>query len=1097
MVTSTDDLQVEDTYSPKNKNNRNDNTDDDIDNQNDEVDDVVRDISIDNEDEDDELYGNIDDLKLMISDDENPDLENDIYGKNYYDSPDDALLAEFSDYDSVSEDDEQDFMDAIREANNFKVKRKRKNKKIKKSSVPFRRERPVDPEVALLASEANEAFVRNDLVVAERLFNEIIKKDARNFAAYETLGDIYQLQNRMNDCCNSWFLAAHLNSSDWSFWKMVANLSVELNHIRQAIYCYSRVININHQDLESLYKRSVLYRQIGQIGRALEGFQKLHKYNPLDNNILRELAVLYVDYNRIGNAIGLYINVFKANIARREAIILASESVFDSSDEESSEEFSSDEDDEDESEDYEDEQGNRRNKSKKKNKKKKKQNQINELLKDFDTARIAEDEDLQMYPELNWKKLNAKHRCILFDWSSLNILAELYLKQPSENSKEGIKMIKRCARWIQRREQQLFWEDVIDDSECDDRRYKNAKFDALTDNEKNKEYHLPIDIRIRLGLLRLNNDQLLEALNHFHFLYDENFLEISDLYFEVGQALQNSENYEEAVDYFLPLLALEDFNKTELFRPLGKCYKELENYSMAKEYFEKLVEVNPTDIDDVLTLAELEYHLGNTDEFNNLLKKAVKLRKQQAEELDNIAKEYEKEESKSPEEKEAENAINPHSKPLLEDSMFRQAITKKKKTLQDIERERFEREKKISSKVLDKYNKLKSYRPGFETGNKTQITMWIDIASDLIDVFSSVKNFFMKSRSKKFVGIIRRTKRFNKLIDSKLERLSKLSSGDNLLDGLPLMEESVRLTSTTELRGLTYDQWFELFMELSLIITKYQNIEDGLSVIETAQEVNVFNQDSNRVKTMRFVKCAIVLRMKDPYKLAENLRVLLNQYQFNRKVLQIFLYCLSEGNKSMEILSSTVQQKFFLRQLKAFDGARYNTHVSGQASLTNKQVLNVDKKSSPYLFHIYAMLLYSSKGFLSALQYLNWMERDIPNDPMVNLMMGLSHLHRSMQRLTAKRHFQVLHGLRYMFKYYDIRSENYSDLEKQEADYNIGRAFHLLNLLSIAVHFYHRVLENYEDDTLKKHAAYNCVMIYQESGNFDLASSIMEKYLTI
>ena len=80
-------------------------------------------------------------------------------------------------------------MNAIREASNFKVKKKKKNDKSK-SYGRQRKERVLDPEVAQLLSQANEAFVRNDLQVAERLFNEVIKKDARNFAAYETLGDI-------------------------------------------------------------------------------------------------------------------------------------------------------------------------------------------------------------------------------------------------------------------------------------------------------------------------------------------------------------------------------------------------------------------------------------------------------------------------------------------------------------------------------------------------------------------------------------------------------------------------------------------------------------------------------------------------------------------------------------------------------------------------------------------------------------------------------------------------------------------------------------------------------------------------------------------
>ncbi|CCF57694.1 hypothetical protein KAFR_0D00470 [Kazachstania africana CBS 2517] len=1023
-----------------------------------------------NDEDEEHLYHNIDDLKRLIGSDdggETDDIASDYSNESdysrvsaedgYNSSDEDSLLAVFSDYGEVSEDDEENFMDAIREANNFKVKRRKKRDKKggKGKTQRIKRDRVLDPEVAQLLSEANEAFVRNDLVVAERLYNEIIKKDPRNFAAYETLGDIYHLQGRLNDCCNSWFLAAHINSSDWEFWKIVAILSADLEHYRQAIYCFSRVININHEEWEALYRRSILYKKIGQIGKALEGFQKLYKNNPFDANILRELAILYVDYDRVNDAIDLYMKVYDTNIKRREAIEKASENALESSGDENNEaDFSQDEEKED------------------------------------DLQLDSQIEEMAAYPDVNWKKINKKFKCIPFDWSSLNILAELFLKL-TVGSNSGIKTIKSCARWIQHRELQTFWDDVTDDSEFDERRIKNSRYDSLTDVEKAKSYTLPIDIRIRLGLLRLNNENFIEALNHFQFLYDEPFSDISDLHFEAALALTKAEKFQEAIDFFQPLLGFSDYRTVELFENLARCYKETENYESAKTYYELAVEQAPTVLEHKLNLAEVHYHLGNNDVFKSMLAEVTEMKKRQEAELYGSVE-------KVPETTiSTQNQKDVSSKPLLEDSMFRQFHGKRKRTPQDLEREKIERERKITSKVVNKFKSLKELETGVKMGNERDISTWIDNVSDLVDVFSSVKNFFVRSRSKKFVGIIRRTKRFNTVLDYQLERLSKLSEGEPLGDGLPLMEERVTLTSTTELRGLTYDQWFELFMDLSLTLTKFQSVEDGLSVVETAQEVNVFVQNPERAKVMKFVKLAIVLQLQDEEELAENLRGLLNQFQFNRKVLQIFMYSLSQGQSSLNILSSTVQQKFFLRQLKAFDSCRFNTHVNGQASITNKEVDNPERKSSPYLYYIYAVLLYSSKGFLSSLQYLNWLDKDIPDDPMVNLLMGLAHIHRSMQRLTASRHFQILHGLRYLYRYYDLRQKCYSVLEKQEADYNIGRAFHLIGLTSIAVFYYNKVLNNYDDRKLKRHAAYNSLIIYQESGNTELANYTMEKYLSV
>lgn len=1000
-----------------------------------------------NDEDEEHLYGNIDDYKHLIQDEEydDEDVPHDLQlSEDEYNSErDSSLLAEFSDYGEISEDDEEDFMNAIREASNFKVKKKKKNDKGK-SYGRQRKERVLDPEVAQLLSQANEAFVRNDLQVAERLFNEVIKKDARNFAAYETLGDIYQLQGRLNDCCNSWFLAAHLNASDWEFWKIVAILSADLDHVRQAIYCFSRVISLNPMEWESIYRRSMLYKKTGQLARALDGFQRLYMYNPYDANILRELAILYVDYDRIEDSIELYMKVFNANVERREAILAALENALDSSDEESAAEG----EDADEKEPLE------------------------------------QDEDRQMFPDINWKKIDVKYKCIPFDWSSLNILAELFLKL-AVSEVDGIKTIKKCARWIQRRESQTFWDHVPDDSEFDNRRFKNSTFDSLLAAEKEKSYNIPIDIRVRLGLLRLNTDNLVEALNHFQCLYDETFSDVADLYFEAATALTRAEKYKEAIDFFTPLLSLEEWRTTDVFKPLARCYKEIESYETAKEFYELAIKSEPDDLDIRVSLAEVYYRLNDPETFKHMLVDVVEMRKHQVDEtLHRISNE-----------KSSNDTSDISSKPLLEDSKFR-TFRKKKRTPYDAERERIERERRITAKVVDKYEKVKKFELNSGLNEAKQASIWINTVSELVDIFSSVKNFFMKSRSRKFVGILRRTKKFNTELDFQIERLSKLAEGDSVFEG-PLMEERVTLTSATELRGLSYEQWFELFMELSLVIAKYQSVEDGLSVVETAQEVNVFFQDPERVKMMKFVKLAIVLQMDDEEELAENLRGLLNQFQFNRKVLQVFMYSLCRGPSSLNILSSTIQQKFFLRQLKAFDSCRYNTEVNGQASITNKEVYNPNKNSSPYLYYIYAVLLYSSRGFLSALQYLTRLEEDIPDDPMVNLLMGLSHIHRAMQRLTAQRHFQIFHGLRYLYRYHKIRKSLYTDLEKQEADYNLGRAFHLIGLVSIAIEYYNRVLENYDDGKLKKHAAYNSIIIYQQSGNVELADHLMEKYLSI
>ncbi|GMG27094.1 unnamed protein product [Ambrosiozyma monospora] len=162
---------------------------------------------------------------------------------------------------SESEEDE-DFMfrNALREATNFKVKNKKGAKKKGGLAALRRRVRRNEPppEVKLKLSEANEAFVRNDFQAALDLYQEVVKIDPNNFSAYKTLGEIYRVQGNYTKCSNFWLLAAHIHPWDFEFWRTLAELSVELGHQRQALYCYTKAVQKSSEELSRAFYTSEL-----------------------------------------------------------------------------------------------------------------------------------------------------------------------------------------------------------------------------------------------------------------------------------------------------------------------------------------------------------------------------------------------------------------------------------------------------------------------------------------------------------------------------------------------------------------------------------------------------------------------------------------------------------------------------------------------------------------------------------------------------------------------------------------------------------------------------------------------------------------------
>ena len=77
------------------------------------------------------------------------------------------------------------------------------------------------------------------------------------------------------------------------------------------------------------------------------------------------------------------------------------------------------------------------------------------------------------------------------------------------------------------------------------------------------------------------------------------------------------------------------------------------------------------------------------------------------------------------------------------------------------------------------------------------------------------------------------------------------------------------------------------------------------------------------------------------------------------------------------------------------------------------------------------------------------------------------------------------------------------DFYFKEVYYNLGRTMHQLNILPAALHYYKKALDlgpivfNEPFFDLKAEIAYNISLIYQGSGNFELARYYTENFIVI
>lgn len=895
--------------------------------------------------------------------------------------------------ENEDEDGDFDLRDHLRLASGFRVRKKPTSKHYGKRQAMRAATKEMDPEAADFFTKANQAYVENDLDKALHYYQQMVKIDPKNSKAYQTMGLICQQKGQMSKCCSYWFMAAELTLWDLELWGTVAELSSELGYIDQAIFCYTHIINYKsgarNPDPKYILERSLLYKQKGQYGRALEGLQRMHQIYPRDSTIIKHLASVYVEQKRLTDAVNLYMRILDNNMKSEEPPVL----------------------------------------------------------------------DPQ------------------FGWSELNILCELFLTQHSWRM--GIRVIKTVSRWMKQRQDETWWDDQDDDSEFDSRRLKVIRKKRPKDFQLfiNRENELPIDLRFKLGSFRLELGQKDEALSHYRSLFaQQDRADVVDLFFEAGRHLEQHGYFREALDFLEELTRLEDSPEASVLK--GRCYMEIFEYERAKSVLLEVLSKKPDDLDLKLLLSETYLHTDDTENARRLILE-VEEKKQQVE----------------PEETDLGLDISEEDNLAI----IRNSGGVKNARGKITDEERTEAEVHATRLVVSKFRRMQRIHDSLDKSGRVGATSWMKLADQLIETFTGVRSFFPKNRKTTFKGIPTYRRKQGLGIDDQLSRLKHLAEDIALGD-----TSRLEVTSKTSFRGLTYDQWLSVFIQYSFLLRDFESDYKGaVSVLEEALTGSVFSQDKTRSMLLRLSLLSLGIVLEDMELTSNNVRYVLTSSQFARTVYDFFMCLFSSGIAAWAAFSNYNHQKYFLRHLKAYDSLLTSTKVSGSAQVTVDINGFSFTKEHPQLLFIYACLLGSNRTFSSPIVYLTRAYRQYYRDPTICFVLGLAHVHRSMQRNTNNRHLQLLQGISYLLEYKENREIGASVYEKQEIEYNFGRLFHMLGLPTLAVAHYNKVLdfhaqlENDPTYDMLVEAAYNLSLIYTINGNSEMAHRLTEQYLTV
>lgn len=91
-------------------------------------------------------------------------------------------------------------------------------------------------------------------------------------------------------------------------------------------------------------------------------------------------------------------------------------------------------------------------------------------------------------------------------------------------------------------------------------------------------------------------------------------------------------------------------------------------------------------------------------------------------------------------------------------------------------------------------------------------------------------------------------------------------------------------------------------------------------------------------------------------------------------------------------------------------------------------------------------------------------------------------------------------GFSFLWRYLELRGEC------QESLYNLGRALHQMGLTHLCIHYYQKALtlppkklEGIPDDQvdLKREIAFNLSLVYQSSGNLEIARQLIQEHCIV
>lgn len=1025
------------------------------------------------------------------------------------DTDDNLELENFRD----SSDDEQEFQRAARGAG--ASARGDSSQRVRRT-----REEELEPEVEEAYQEARNLYTNGDYESALVLLEEAIKHESQSKLLYNLLANIHEERRDMEKALLARIAVAHLDKRDKDTWIDIAERSVQLGYLEQAAVFFQQVSRLDRDSWQLLRTRADLHAQLGQPVPALGLLQRIRtKFFPLGEEvqlthadkteILLNIAGCLKELGRVDEATQIYLDIFSKSLSVQQ----------------SAEFLDPDHDVENYS-------------------------LFPEVMLDWQNLNVLLELLLEqrLYQqivimakdgarfirgrgaELCWQAYNLESDSE-FDNRRFQLAHNMPSTQRQQihnlNDLEGYDMPIDIRIWLLESRLKLIPSHLLLKSQS------TAEIEQLPAVED--------------ALIHLTELQTYQPVEEY-----------SDLYHRAAVAFFDARLYAEARELYIQLtgIAHESMEKyLEMNVQVAKCEMELHNIERATQLYQFVLEKDPENQEALVAMCEIYSSANKLVEFQETLSKLEFVRSVAAHSTSTAANAAAATSGNANANMTSTNDLLQRSQQLQADSMVNSANranaiigassasfadgngfdqldrgagnvfmdTTAQRTRAPGARlnraERAELERNAQSRADAAFSGLARYQSGLESNNAVAVMEWLRFADDLVEMFASHRKFFPASRQKDFfafegssrTSLDQRMERLRLARDDQeiadLDNINVNGDGSSGLDGADQQPTREQLEDSYIWRGQPLSFWFLIICQCALIHAKSGDSERAQQVITTAQAANVFSLNNARRDTMDFVAISCAYLCRD-YELTGQLwRHLQTRLQFNTVTYQLYIALFSSGKQALEVFASSNNQKFFLRQIKALDSlVHVHGPVVGMAKVLDPE--SAPKIDDPHLLMLYVYIMLQGPSYSPALTYLIRCRAQLRYHPLVLLVYGIVQMHRSTQRTSSNRHTQLLEGLSFLKDYAKYRLENSPEGSehhwalKIETLYNLGRFFHGVGLLSIAIRYYEQALELSDkmenpDYNIAREAAYNLQLIFMESANPRLSLDIINKYLVI